>query len=204
MSLVKKEARLSGMLLARKGSALPAHTDHRLTVQAVEPVESKQELEQANKERAKHEDIVPAESDSGMLVEAVKEINNVTKRQYNKVVGDTVEAPVSKVEAKKSRLNVDVEPETEAVVNVNNVEVRKASPVIKDDVKPTKNVKLDTKRIAMTLRMEHADHLKLRLYAAHSRKSCQEIISEALDMYLSEDEKVCGLSDCNCLANKKN
>ena len=39
MSSVKKEARLSGLLLARKGTAIPAHTDHRLTIQALNPVQ---------------------------------------------------------------------------------------------------------------------------------------------------------------------
>lgn len=198
MSVVKKEARLSGMLLARKGSALPAHTDHRLTVHAVEPVQSKEELQEVNKERENHKEILPAATDPGMLVEAVKEINNVTKRQYNKAVSDTELAFEPKVETQqiKPKVEVNIEPEVEA-----NVEVRKAPPVVKADVTPTENAKEEAKRIAMTLRMEHAAHLKLRLYAAHSRKSCQEIISEALDMYLSEDEKVCGLSDCNCLAN---
>jgi len=43
------------------------------------------------------------------------------------------------------------------------------------------------KRIAMTLRMEEEDHLNLRLFSAHTRKSCQVIISEALDCYLREN-----------------
>jgi len=36
----------------------------------------------------------------------------------------------------------------------------------------------------MTLRMEEENHLRLRLYSAHTRKSCQVILSEALDSYL--------------------
>lgn len=43
------------------------------------------------------------------------------------------------------------------------------------------------RRIAMTLRMEREDHLKLRLFSAHTRKSCQVIISEALERYLVEN-----------------
>lgn len=43
------------------------------------------------------------------------------------------------------------------------------------------------KRIAMTLRMDGEDHLKLRIFSAHTRKSCQAIISEALDLYLAEN-----------------
>lgn len=44
-----------------------------------------------------------------------------------------------------------------------------------------------SKRIAMTLRMEEENHLKLRIFSAHTRKSCQAIISEALDIYLDEN-----------------
>ncbi|PCI33825.1 MAG: hypothetical protein COB54_02160 [Alphaproteobacteria bacterium] len=43
------------------------------------------------------------------------------------------------------------------------------------------------KRIAMTLRMEEENHLQLRLYSAHTRKSCQVILSEALDLYLAQN-----------------
>ena len=74
--------------------------------------------------------------------------------------------------------------------------------VIKDKVTPVENKVTAKRRIAMTLRMGQEEHLKLRLYAAHSRKSCQEIISEALEMYLTEDEIICNLSDCNCLTSK--
>jgi len=43
------------------------------------------------------------------------------------------------------------------------------------------------RRIAMTLRMEEENHLKLRIFSAHTRKSCQVILSEALDIYLTEN-----------------
>lgn len=43
------------------------------------------------------------------------------------------------------------------------------------------------KRIAMTLRMEEENHLKLKLYSAHTRKSCQVILSEALELYLAKN-----------------
>jgi len=43
------------------------------------------------------------------------------------------------------------------------------------------------KRIAMTLRMEEDDHLRLKLHSAYTRKSCQMILSEALDLYIEEN-----------------
>ncbi len=175
MSSVKKEARLSGLLLARKGAAQPAHTDHRLTVHAVDPIAATDSAPLPAREfYAEH-------SDTNILVEAVKEINDVTKRQYNDVLN-----AAAKEKAETSR--------SEEKIVIKNTDSYK-----KKEITPEKNDAPANKRIAMTLRMEHEDHLKLRLYAAHSRKSCQEIISDALEKYLCKDGKVCGLSDCNCL-----
>ncbi len=44
------------------------------------------------------------------------------------------------------------------------------------------------KRIAMTLRMDKESHLELRLFSAHTRKSCQSILSEALELYLAHNK----------------
>lgn len=200
MSSVKKEARLSGMLLARKGSALPAHTDHRLTVQAFDA-----QQKQSSVEGSARQDFKAEETDHSSFVDAVKEINDVTKRQYNKSFNELeVKAePIVKVAA-EPKVEKAVEPKVDVKVEpkvVEKIMVGKVQPV--DDGAPTENKRADqaTKRIAMTLRMEQEDHLKLRLYAAHSRQSCQEIISAALDMYLSEDQKVSGMSECSCLKN---
>lgn len=174
MSTVKKEARLSAMLLAKKGTAQPAHTDHRLNMQAFERAEAARP----------HVEVKSADSDSSMLAEAVKEINKVTRRQYSKVVGE------EETEVRAAEKNVQVT--TEYV----NGQTKEQAPV----KKPVGA----GKRIAMTLRMDQEEHLKLRLFAAHSRKSCQEIISDALEIYLNKKDTVCGLSDCNCLSKKAN
>ena len=182
MSIARKEARLSGMLLARKGTAHPAHTDHRLNIQAME----------AELSSDFHEDIITQQTDTSILVEAVKEINKVTKQQYNNAVMEEEKA----VKAHR-KTQPEVQKKEQAVKRVSE-----SSPVVKNNVTPVENKVTAKKRIAMTLRMEQDEHLKLRLYAAHSRKSCQEIISEALKMYLAEDKTICSLSDCNCLTRK--
>lgn len=156
MSSVKKEARLSGMLLARKGTAQPAHTDHRLNMQV---------MDQFSETEPMHDD----------LVEAVKEISRVTNKQYNSVLNSS--DVVSKVESNIKAKNELREKASNAPVEV------------KQDLFPVEHKRQAGKRIAMTLRMEADDHLKLRLYAAHSRKSCQEILSEALDKYLKKTNK---------------
>ena len=165
MSTVKKEARLSGMLLARKGAAAPAHTDHKLTIQAMDQFGSKTRQTDFVEEASKDEGVKEE------WVEAVSEIAELTQKQNNALV------------------------EPPKVVQKDAVESSKT------EQPPVKNTAKAGKRIAMTLRMEQNDHLKLRLYAAHSRKSCQDIISDALEMYLSEEDKVCNISDCSCLKN---
>ena len=53
----------------------------------------------------------------------------------------------------------------------------------------TKSVKetVTSKRISMTVRMEKENHLRLRIFSARTRKSCQVILSEALDLYLQQN-----------------
>lgn len=165
MITVKKEARLSGMLLARKGAAAPTHTDHKLTIQAMDQFGSKTRQTDFVKEASKDEGVKEE------WVEAVSEIAELTQKQNNALVEPPKVVQKEAVESSKTE-----EP-------------------------PVKNTAKAGKRIAMTLRMEQNDHLKLRLYAAHSRKSCQDIISDALEMYLSGEDKVCNISDCSCLKN---
>lgn len=117
---VKQVSRLTGALLARKGSATPSHTSLMLNQKANSFLKTNNELEKG----------------------VVKEQSNTRK---------------VKVSAKKSKPTAS--SEGTAV----------------------------SKRIAMTLRMEEENHLKLRLFSAHTRKSCQAIISEALDVYLEEN-----------------
>ena len=41
-----------------------------------------------------------------------------------------------------------------------------------------------SKRVAMTLRLDHEQHLKLRLFSAHVRQSSQDVMLEALEAYI--------------------
>lgn len=43
------------------------------------------------------------------------------------------------------------------------------------------------KRIAMTVRLDHEQHLRLRVFSAHKRLSSQEILALALDRYIDEN-----------------
>jgi len=54
-------------------------------------------------------------------------------------------------------------------------------------------------RIAMTLRMDHERHLRLKLLAAHRGQSAQEILTEAFDAFLGRPEFASLLIRCRCL-----
>lgn len=56
------------------------------------------------------------------------------------------------------------------------------------------------KRIAMTVRLDHEQHLRLRVFSAHQRLSSQEILAVALDRYI--DENAPSTLDTACLSLK--
>ena len=43
------------------------------------------------------------------------------------------------------------------------------------------------KRIAMTVRLDHEQHLRLRIFSVHQKRSSQEILALALDKYIDEN-----------------
>lgn len=59
----------------------------------------------------------------------------------------------------------------------------------------------DGPRIAMTVRLDHETHRRLRLLSAHTNKSSQEIFTEALESYMKRmSARIPGVG-CACLAN---
>jgi hypothetical protein len=54
------------------------------------------------------------------------------------------------------------------------------------------------KRAAMTLRLDEARHLRLRLVSAHLRRSCQSVLTEALDAYFDSHRSLTA-KPCPCL-----
>jgi hypothetical protein len=56
------------------------------------------------------------------------------------------------------------------------------------------------KRIAMTVRLDHEQHLRLRVFSAHKQRSSQEILALALDRYI--DEHAPASLDTACLSLK--
>lgn len=56
------------------------------------------------------------------------------------------------------------------------------------------------KRIAMTVRLDHEQHLRLRVFSVHRKQSSQEILALALDRYI--DENAPASLDIACLTLK--
>ena len=56
-------------------------------------------------------------------------------------------------------------------------------------------------RIAMTVRLDHDTHRRLRLLSAHTNKSSQEIFTEALESYMKRMSARIPGDGCACLVN---
>jgi len=134
MEKIKKISRLTGALLAKKGTAAPSSAPSLLNQQVLDHFPPTQN----------QPDKIALEKP------AVKADENIAE-----------EKPAVAVDQQPSSTNMDF-----ATAAENSVTGR---------------------RIAMTLRMAREDHLKLRLFSAHTRKSCQAILSEALERYLVEN-----------------
>lgn len=66
---------------------------------------------------------------------------------------------------------------------------------------PSPKVTTKSARARVTLRLNADRHLKLKLAAAHSRKSIQAIVTAALDRYLDQTAPdLCG-GACSCLGS---
>ena len=53
-------------------------------------------------------------------------------------------------------------------------------------------------RVAMTVRMDEDQHLKLKVYCAHTKKSAQEVFLEALDSFIAAHKDDTEMADCGC------
>lgn len=133
---VKQASRLTGALLARKGTAAPSSASLVMNQQVLN--------------RFSAPEIHPDKTDHKKSAASAEKTNGSSEEKQVRSVEEEVSA--------------------------------EKSNFAKSLKKPAAG-----KRIAMTLRMEEEDHLNLRLFSAHTRKSCQVIISEALDRYLSDN-----------------
>ncbi|MCF6215164.1 MAG: hypothetical protein L3J58_03215 [Emcibacter sp.] len=157
---VKGVSRLTGSLLAKKGNAAPSPASLSMN-QAVLDRFPAPEYGRSTSAPV----LGPDSRDNDSLESAIGAVKEISTRQNG---------PTSK---DKSGENLNISKES-----------------VPDDVasnhgKKTSGKAVGMKRIAMTLRMEPENHLRLRILSAHTRKSCQAILSEALDLYFMENEE---------------
>ncbi len=153
---VKQVSRLTGALLARKGSAAPSHETNSIDRQDM----------------------------NGFLEDAIETAKQLNLRQNSVVHGEKQFATIEK-------------PGRSSKAEPVKADKGKVSSKKSKSAKSSKAYAVN-KRIAMTLRMEEENHLNLRIYSAHTRKSCQVILSEALELYLSvNNDKVPSLKSAS-------
>ena len=58
-------------------------------------------------------------------------------------------------------------------------------------------------RIAMTVRLSHDEHLKLKVFAAHTKMSSQHIFKAALESFMTKSAPKSLKSTCLCFGEKK-
>jgi len=57
----------------------------------------------------------------------------------------------------------------------------------------------DGERIRLSLRLDPERHLRLKLASVHSRKSAQQILTDALDLYLTQLASTVSGGQCACM-----
>ncbi len=179
---VKGVSRLTGSLLAKKGTAAPSPASLSMN-QAVLDRFPAPEYDPATSTPVGG----PGSHDNDSLESAIDSVKKISIRQNGATPNN------------KSGKNLDISKEAVSDDSVpdkgkaprGNPSGQKSNfgcaPEKQSGKQPKKQV--GTKRIAMTLRMEPENHLRLRILSAHTRKSCQVILSEALDLYFMENEE---------------
>lgn len=143
---IKQASRLTGSLLARKGTAAPSSESVSMTQGGM----------------------------SDFLEDAIMSVKKLSSRQNG-----YAQSEKQFIQSEEPEGTVTAGP----VTTVKGKVSYKKSKFAKSSTVSTAK-----KRVAMTLRMDDESHLKLRLHSAYTRKSCQIIISEALNLYLAKND----------------
>ncbi len=190
---MKQAARLTSSLLARKGFASPSPE----SVYALQDAALNKSAQP--KAAQPHADFrLPSEHPLAPISEA------------REPIADTVRRPVSETVVAKPKPATSPSPaakSTSTIVSKTNTIVSKNSdPQAKTGCDSGTDCKHKTamadhtgKRVAMTLRLDSDRHLKLRVLSAHANMSSQEILTAALDEYLSREASTADLRHCDCL-----
>jgi hypothetical protein len=237
---MKKEARLTGLLLARKGKAAPSPASASMVRPAFEQFENAQEYygsadvgysedrQSENEPRGNEQFFNEVQTEEALNVaaqtvrklSAIREDSARSDGQSSDGQGsdgqgsdgqNTSQADDLTVGHNKglneghkaSALQRKPALKTKVFGKVHSKKTtRESKEVVGKVTKSSRSTSIistknaaETKRIAMTLRMNGDDHLKLRLFSAYSKNSCQKIITEALGYYLENNPNAKKFSD---------
>lgn len=233
---MKKEARLTGLLLARKGKAAPSPASASMVRPAFEQFENAQEYygipdvglnenEQSGIEQSENEQFHNANQTEEALQVAAQTVRKLSAIREKSGTAPTKSQALKEDTEHNDFQNIDSQrnPQIDNVIAGHSDGLNGGHKLSALDKKPsikpkvfgragskksaldakevpgtvkkssrsasiisTKNA-AETKRIAMTLRMNGDDHLKLRLFSVYSKRSCQKILTEALGYYLENN-----------------
>ena len=157
MAEPKSFASLSSGLLARKGKARPAMRPQMITTSST------------------LEDL--GWNDMGFESASVQEETNEHRQPLESVAAD--DNPVARVQGNIADAFVQMPALTSRMIR------KPATPVVLSSVKAPRAAPGAKGKAAFTLRLDNERHLKLRLACAINHQSAQQLVTEALDAYLS-------------------
>lgn len=109
-------------------------------------------------------------------------------------VSDDAETPTSQGPATPFYSGVHARP---------RISIRNPSKDGQQAKSPAKKSAGNPERVAMTVRMDEDQHIKLKVYCAHAKKSAQEVFLEALDAFMASHRDDVEMADCACFRNAK-
>lgn len=191
---MKKAARLSSTLLARKGFASPA---------AAVPMFGKAHRYGQGDGHHHIRDVVYDHVDPE---DAISEGNDGESGEMDQVDLDpnpsSAASPMpGSINGLMDRVRHSLAPRHETPDANTAPDDRNSGKMAKDLARDIECCKGDPsgKRVAMTLRLDQPRHLRLRVLSAHINRSSQEILTEALDSYLDQFAHMSEMQQCECL-----
>jgi predicted transcriptional regulator len=210
---MKKAARLNSSLLARKGFASPAaavpmfgkanhygHMNHHhirdVVYDHVDPDESNNHVDLDPPQTEEPENAAPAsthvqeETPRGLMQRVQESLRSFNLSDDEPEPESVAQTPAPESATQSTEKHTDALQET---VVPATVEVMANRPEGCCKGNPS------SKRVAMTLRLDSARHLRLRVLSAHVNRSSQDILTEALDNYLDKFADMPEMRQCDCL-----
>ena len=187
---MKPAAALTASLLARKGQAAPAMGPR--SVSHTLPQETASEGKPAPAPAQKKQDNSPVSSASaepGMPEKSEEQAPNFHAETLTKLEDALIEKALERGMALAAEGHKLVSGSVEPVGSKGPAKAK--APVGQGE------------RIAMTVRLSHEEHLKLKVFSAHTKLSSQEIFKQALECFMTKSAPRPLKSSCLCFREQE-